>query len=266
MLYQLTRPYNETIYFDLPPSKTTDILPLWFGPSWQTADPSLRASAKPLLALAPDEADHLNRIHNFVREHTTGREPYFVFHGGAVTKGPDAYLFLASTTTGKTTLITYLSQTGFTYLNDDSFAVDMDALTIPPCSSPIHLRGGGYAYLQSVLPAAFSADTCRYIDAGLSSRYVLLPKDCTSQTTRVKQIFFLNRTDEEITAYCVPIPMAQALQRLFVSALVPYQMTRRHIQFFQRLAPLCQQLTYHDAPDAAALLRSLIASSEESHD
>lgn len=264
MLYQLNRPFAHPIYFDIPAAPVQDILPLWFGPSWQPLDPSARASAKPLLSIASDDPTPLTHIHNFVREHTVCQDPYFIFHGGAVTCGQDAYVFLAATTTGKTTLITYLSQIGYTYLNDDSFAIDMNTLQIPPYSSPIHLRDGGFAYLKSVLPEPLPP--CAYIDAELSFRHILFPEKRTSQFTNVKKIFFLNRTDDPAADdSCTPLPAFQSLQRLFISALVPYQMSKRHIQFFQRLTPLCHQLTYHDAADAARLLNKIISGQEVQH-
>lgn len=257
MFYQLNRPFQAyPIYYDLPSSSLDSIFPLWFGPAWQTAPASLRASAKPLLALSEDEPTLLSHIQNFAYEQNTCRDPYFVFHGGAVTRGRDAYLFLATTTTGKTTLITYLTMLGYTYLNDDCFYMDMDTLEVMPYSSPIHLREGGYTYLQSVLPEPLPA--CLYVDRPPISRYVFMPQNRMTQPTRPKRIFFLDRTDDPaVCDSCQPLPSFMALNKLFTSSLIPYRMSRQYIQFFQKLTPLCYQLTYHDAPYVAKLLTEL---------
>lgn len=257
MFYQLNRPFQEyPIYFDLPDDAPyMAALPLWFGTAWQPADPSLRAGAKSLLTLQSDAENPLGEIQNFVYENTTCREPYFVFHGGAVTRGEDAYLFLAATTTGKTTLIAYLSQLGYTYLNDDCFYMHMDTLEVMPYSAPIHLREGGFSYLQSVLKDPLPP--CVHMGSPHSMRHIFWPQQQAQIPTKPKRIFFLNRTDDPSLAdCCASMPAFAALNRLFTSALVPYHMNKRYIQFFQKLTPLCYELTYHDAPYVAKLLES----------
>ena len=112
MLFMLNRPFQDhPLYFDLPAdSSVIPDLPHWFGDAWQEAPANItRESAKPLLAITPDLEYPLEEIVHFVYENNNCKEGHFAFHGGAVTQGDDAYLFLASTTTGKTTLITYLS-------------------------------------------------------------------------------------------------------------------------------------------------------------
>lgn len=255
MIYQLNRPFQvNPVYFDLEDVSLAERLIPWFGTAWQPVSASLRESAQPLLKLPADVPNPMGLIQDFIYEHTVVREPYFVFHGGAVTNGEDAYLFLASTTTGKTTLITYLTQMGYAYLNDDCVCMDMNTLQVMPYSAPIHLRRGGLSYLQSVLPPDRLPDTMQ-IQAPAAVRYVYLPKKRTASAAHLKQIFLLNRTeDPSVPDSCQPLPASQTMYRLFTSALIPYAMSGRYIRFFQKLTPLCRLLTYHDAPYAAALL------------
>ena len=256
MFYQLNRPFQaHPIYFDLPDDlPLAALLPSWFGPAWQPADPSLRAGAQPLLTLRMDDENPLGQIQTFVYEHTTCREPYFIFPGGAVADASGAYLFLAATTTGKTTLIAYLSQLGYTYLNDDCLYLDMDTLQVMPYSAPIHLRDGGYDYLQGVFPASMPA--CVHMGPRQSPRHVFFPEKRMLAPASPKAIFFLNRTEDAAVANrCCPLSAPEALNRLFTSALIPYHMSARYIQFFQKLTPLCYDLTYHDAAYVQALLQ-----------
>ncbi len=257
MFYQLNRPFQaHPIYFDLPDNLAlTALLPSWFGPAWQPADPSLRAGAQPLLTLCIDDENPLGQIQTFVYEHTTCREPYFIFHGGAVADASgSSYLFLAATTTGKTTLIAYLSQLGYTYLNDDCLYLDMNTLEVMPYSAPIHLREGGFQYLQEILPSPLPP--CVHMGPPKSLRHVFFPENRMLSPTQPKAIFFLNRTeDASVADSCCRLSLPDALQRLFTSALIPYHMNPRYIQFFQRLAPVCYDLTYHDVTYVETLLQ-----------
>ena len=256
MQFQLDRPFQaHPLYFDIQDPKLAALLPAWFGAAFKEA-PSLRhADTKPLLTISADEPYPLSLIQTFVYQHTTCRDPFFVFHGGAVTRGDSAFLFLASTTTGKTTLITYLTQIGYTYLDDDCFYLNMNTLEVMPYSAPIHLREGGYRYLKSILPS--SLPPCRLMEAPGAPRYVFMPSQCTLRATRPKAIFFLNRSENPAVGdQCCKLSASDALNRLFTSALIPYQMNLSYIRFFQRLLPLCHEIIYHDAPFAASVLEA----------
>ena len=266
MIYQLNRPFQaHPIFFDLEDPTLCSCLPDWFGSAWQPAPSISRESAYPLLLIPANSANPLGQIQNFVYDHTTCRSPYFVFHGGAVTIGDDAYLFLASTTTGKTTLISYLTQLGYTYLNDDCFYLNMETLEVMPYSAPIHLRDGGLAYLKSVLPSEQQPQTVHIVTPS-ASRHVYLPKNQTRSAVKPKQIFFLDRTDDpSIPDHLTVLPTYLTLHQLFISALIPYQMNKEYIHFFQKLVPLCRRLTYHNASYVASLLPSPLYQ-EAAHD
>ena len=255
MLYQLHRPFQAyPIYFDMPDhSPVLADLPDWFGSSWQIAPPSLRPGANPLLIVDPSWDYPLDKILNFAYNNNSCKDGFFAFHGGAVTKGEDAYLFLASTTTGKTTLIAYLTQMGYSFLNDDCFYLDMDTMEVYPFCAPIHLREGGFQYLQSVLPEPLTK--YQYMAARSAPRYVYFPENRTKQLTKPRGIFFLNRTeDPTVTDSCQPMSSFHALSQLMISSLIPYQVNKTYLEFFRRLVPLCYQLTYHNASYVASIL------------
>lgn len=261
MLFQLNRPFQDhPIYFDIPESASVIAdLPGWFGDAWQEAPSISREYAQPLLAVDPTQDYPLEDIVHFVYNHNNCKAGCFAFHGGAVTQGDDAYLFMASTTTGKTTLITYLTQLGYTYLNDDCFYFDMKTLQVQPYTAPIHVREGGFAYLQSALPKPLTETDYRYMAARIAPRYVIYPENRTTIPTNPKGIFFLDRTDDPtVPDSCQKMSAFDAMSHLMTAALIPYQMSREYIEFFRRLTPFCYKLTYHNASYAAAHLPEFI--------
>ena len=262
MLFMLNRPFQDhPIYFDLPAdSSVIPDLPNWFGDAWQEAPADVTLeSASPLLIIAPDQDYPLDEIVHFVYENNNFKSGYFAFHGGAVTQGEDAYLFLASTTTGKTTLITYLTRLGYTYMNDDCFYFNMETLELPPYTAPIHVREGGFAYLQSALPIPLTENEYRHMAIRVAPRYVLYPENRTTQVTRPKAIFFIDRTDDPaVPDSCTKMNGFEAMQHLMMGALIPYQMRKEYLEFFRRLTPYCYKLVYHNAETVAHHLTELI--------
>lgn len=262
MLFMLNRPFQDhPIYFDIPSSCSVIAdLPGWFGDAWQEAPSNIaRESAKPLLAIDSAQDYPLEDIVHFVYEHNNCKDGHFAFHGGAVTKGEDAYLFLASTTTGKTTLITYLTQLGYTYLNDDCFYFNMETLEVPPYTAPIHVREGGFAYLQSALPRPLPESEYRHMAIRVAPRYVIYPENRTTITTRPRAIFFIDRTDDpNVPDSCTKMNGFEAMRHLMMGALIPYQMSKEYLEFFRRLTPYCYKLVYHNAETVANHLMELI--------
>lgn len=263
MLFQLNRPFQDhPIYFDIPSScSVISDLPGWFGDAWQEAPADIsRESAQPLLAIDPDQDYPLEEIIYYVYNHNNCKPGCFAFHGGAVTQGEDAYLFLASSTTGKTTLITYLTQLGYTYLNDDCFYFDMKTLEVQPYTAPIHVREGGFAYLQSALPRPLTPDQYRHMAIRVAPRYVIYPENRTTIATRPKAIIFIDRSDDPDTPVrCTKMSAFDAMKYLMLGSLIPYQMNQEYIDFFRRLMPYCYKLVYHNASDVAHHLPELIS-------
>ena len=66
-------------------------------------------------------------------------------HGAAVEYGGRAYLFLASSTAGKTTLCAYLLSLGFGFVTEDCILVDRSTFDIHPCTAYREIfRSAGY--------------------------------------------------------------------------------------------------------------------------
>ena len=263
MLYQFDRPFQaRPLYFQLlGDGKLDALLPRWFGPAWQQIPSDLRASVTPDLTLHTEDPLTLNRLEDYIYEHVDVDPDFFVFHGGAVSKDDKAFLFLASTTTGKTTLMTYLWQSGYELWNDDSVGVRMTDGKMIPFQSPVHLREGGLTYLRSVLPTLpepveiYSADMPRFVLSPFTEEPSHL------QPAPISRVFVLNRVKEPLEcASCEKLPAHEALQMLLTGALLPYAPTFTHIRFCQGLATRTYRLTYHDAAQVLPILE------EASHD
>ena len=90
----------------------------------------------------------LKAIQSILFESTKYDESIFAMHGAAVEHNGEAYLFLAPTNSGKTTLTTYLTMRGFSYITDDCILMDRSNFTVYPHANPIHLRSDGFGILK----------------------------------------------------------------------------------------------------------------------
>ena len=95
-----------------------------------------------------ETAQPLFEIDRILFERNRYDESVFALHGAAVEWRGAAYLFLASTTGGKTTLASYLSSTGFGYITDDCILLERESFRVTPFPTPIHLREGGLQVLR----------------------------------------------------------------------------------------------------------------------
>jgi serine kinase of HPr protein (carbohydrate metabolism regulator) len=90
----------------------------------------------------------LQKIDSFIFENSRFDESVFALHGAAVEYDGRAYLLLASTHGGKTTLTSFLTSRGFGYITDDCVLLDRNDFKIYPNNTPIHLRDGGLEVLK----------------------------------------------------------------------------------------------------------------------
>ena len=71
------------------------------------------------------------------------------FHASAVECGGKAYVFLARSGAGKTTLCAYLTAHGFGYITEDCVLIDRETLRVYPYTAPLRLRPGGITALEA---------------------------------------------------------------------------------------------------------------------
>ena len=95
-------------------------------------------------------------------------ENIFAIHGGAVEYKNGVYLIVAATTSGKTTLTSYLVSNGFGYITDDCILLDRENFKIYPFTAPLHLRKGGYNALKAL---GCAPENYEFLDAVSIKRY-----------------------------------------------------------------------------------------------
>lgn len=162
-------------------------------------------------------------------------------HGAAVVHDGGSYVFLAATTSGKTTLTTFLTQNGFGYLTDDCVLIDRETLEVFPCTTPIHLREGGV----SVLRQYGCCPTLAHLQDPGFERWTFTPLRCEEEPVPLKQIFFLQRTEGENAV--VDLPTNEIFSRLLTSPIVEYSLTADHLKMISRLAQgVPKELRYAD--------------------
>ena len=165
-------------------------------------------------------------------------ECVYAMHGAAIEKDGQAYLFLARTGTGKTTLTAYLTLKGFGYITDDCILVNKADLTVSPCSTPIQMRQGGVDVLKGCLPN-FSDELSQ-----VSDRYALFPGRCIERTLPIKEIFFINRTD---TNEIRELSSIEKNQLLLKSSLTEHKINADILRFVSKLSKVkCSELKYKD--------------------
>ena len=95
-----------------------------------------------------ENASGILAIDEIISNNTEYDNSIFALHGAAVEWNGKAILFLASTTSGKSTLTSYLTKNGFGYITDDCILLDRTSCDIHPYSTPIYLRDGGLEILK----------------------------------------------------------------------------------------------------------------------
>ena len=184
----------------------------------------------------------LQAIEEILHAHRTFPPNIFALHGAAIEHNRQAYLFLAPTTTGKTTLTSYLTTQGFGYITDDCVLLDRETFTIHPYTTPLHLRSGGVAVLKeyNALP-----DTLEYLDDPAFQRYVYTPDNCITDSLPLGRIFFITRTKHD--NHIEEMNGTQRMTALLKSPIIEYPLTSEYMQFIARLSKVpCNQLFYCD--------------------
>jgi len=166
----------------------------------------------------------------------------FALHGAAVEYNCKAYIFLASTTSGKTTLASYLVSNSFGYITDDCILLDKNNFTIHPVKAPIQLRTGGLKVLKDYKAEPQNIEV---IENEKDLRYVYMPDNYINNPLPIEKIFFIRRT-ANINSL-IPMNTTTRITELMKSPIREYPVTSEYIRFISQLTKYeCQYLLYHD--------------------
>lgn len=182
-------------------------------------------------------AEPMGCIHNIIYSTKRIVPGIFAMHAGAVCLNGTVTVFAASTTTGKTTLISYLIRSGFEYVSDDCVFINMTDLSVYPFHNPLHLREGGAEILRK----------CGKLPEDLvcaDERYVYLPQNLSPEKMVLDRIYFIERT-EDVNAV-LTLDRKEAFNRLMLSPITAYNITPNYIRFLGTLLPFCMEMQYSD--------------------
>lgn len=187
-------------------------------------------------------------LQNIIFENTVYKPGVMPLHAGGAEIGGKAFIFIAATGTGKTTLISYLSEKGYPYISDDKVLIDMDTLNVLIDIQPVHLRPESIPVLQSY--------GCKIngneVNIGNSRRIVYTPKNVVSRDLPVGGLFFIERS--ESVNSCTNIPKAEAVQLLMQNQMIHDGHNSNYLKCAIKLADKCKRLVYSDMRYVAELL------------
>ena len=194
------------------------------------------------ITVTKEIADPLVMLDDILFNTTTYDTGIIPLHGAAVEYKGNAYIFLAPTTSGKTTLTAYLVCNGFGYITEDTVLLDKKSFRIYPYLCPIHLRKGGIDVLQNhgiTIPALKPLDSYNNI------RYVSTPDNCVKTSTPFGKIFFITRSETE--NHVINMNVSESIIELMKSGMTVYRPTAEHVRLMSKLAGTgCKRLIYRD--------------------
>lgn len=193
----------------------------------------------------------LQYIDEILHENAHYDDSILALHGAAVEWQGEAYLFLAATTTGKTTLASYLIANGFGYVTEDCILIDRSTLRVHPCTAPVHLRGGGLNVLKSL---GCAPENVVEFDDTAQLRYAFTPEKCITEPLPIGGIFFIERTEDENAV--IPLSANEKVYGLMHSPITEYPVTGDYLRLLTRLSGKnCRRIRYCDMEYVAEVIR-----------
>lgn len=194
----------------------------------------------------------VSKIAHIICDNTRYDKTIFALHGAAVGYQKKAFLLLASTTGGKTTLASYLTHIGFDYITDDCILLERTSLKIYPYQTPIHLREGGLQVLNRLQAAPQIPE--RFGDSE-NVRYAYTPANCVEGPMPLGHIFFIQRTEAKNQLF--EMSTNDKMAALMRAPITDYTINADYLKFIATLAnQKCSQLFYHDMDFVAEVIRN----------
>ena len=242
-------PFQSTFSVKTNCKSLASVLQLWFGRyisfSEKPADFSIRATfQKNTYKIQASDFNcttkaPLHVIHDYIFEHVRYDNSVLALHGAAVSWNGSAYLFLAATTGGKSTLAAYLSAKGFGYLTDDCILLDRNTLHIHPYSKPIHLRPGGYQVLEKY----GCAPACTCSGTASDRRFIYTPENTVDTALPLAHIYFIKRTEHENQT--MAMDTTERIFELMKAPAVVYPINGEYLKLLASISGIpCSRLQY----------------------
>lgn len=192
--------------------------------------------------ITKDTENPLLRLDNILFDTTIYDESVIPLHGAAVEYGGRTYVFLAPTTSGKTTLISYLIHNGMGYITEDCVLLDKQTFGVYPYPCPVHLRDGGVEVLNRY---GITISDMKELDTHAGTRYVYTPRNYVRSITPLGGIFFMARSETENSE--TDMTVSESIMELMKSSITVYQPSAEHIKLLSKLVQIgCKHLIYKD--------------------
>ena len=151
MIYNVKLPYRSPVTIITDSAELRDILTMQYG-QFVACEDNINNKVifvelfNGVYRISSDNASYTTKaitkaLHDEIRKVITYN--LTAFHGAAVEFKSKAFVFLAPTTGGKSTLSSYLVHRGCGYLSDDCILIDPQTMCVQPSPTPIQLREQG---------------------------------------------------------------------------------------------------------------------------
>lgn len=178
-------------------------------------------------------------VQNIIFEHQEYSPEILPLHAGGIAAGGKAWIFLASTGTGKTTLITYLASRGCTYINDDRIFIKHDSLRCAAHVTPVHLRPESIPVLEKH-DCHISGEL---LEIEIIRRIIHMPEAVATEDMPIGGLFFITRCENENC--CTPLSGGEAVQRLMQNLLTS-RGGSTSLRCAVKLARYCRELKFSE--------------------
>ncbi len=186
-----------------------------------------------------DPLQEIDRLHF---ENVVYDPRILALHGAAVQYAGRAHLFLASTTSGKTTLAAFLTAAkGCGYITDDCILLMRDTFAVQPCVTPVHLREGGLAVLRRY---GCAPESPQLLDAPSIRRYVYTPSHIVDEPVPLGAVYFIRRVEAPERNARISLSTNEKMTRLLKSPITDYPLNPAYLRVVAALAgnPCCAVL------------------------
>ncbi len=186
-----------------------------------------------------DPLQEIDRLHF---ENVVYDPRILALHGAAVEHDGRAHLFLASTTSGKTTLAAFLTAAkGCGYITDDCILLMRDTFAVQPCGTPVHLREGGLEVLRR---CSCEPEAPQLLDTPTIRRYVYAPSHCIDEPVPLGAVYFIRRVDTPEQNARISLSANEKMTRLLKSPITDYPLSPAYLRTVAALAgkPCCDLL------------------------
>ena len=171
-------------------------------------------------------------VERYLFDNPTYNKNILALHGSAVEWKGKSYVFLASTGTGKTTLVSYLCHCGCSYITEDVVLLNKASYDIYPCCTPLHLRDGGVEILRNY--NALPSDMQMLQEGDYSCRYIYTPQNCIHDKCALGEIFFIERTEAENAI--LPMTITEKIMALMKSPITAYPVTKEYLKLLTNIS------------------------------